>query len=252
MSRAIPVNNSGVSLVNSGSGLSTATNAALYSQFWCLVPVDGGYRIHNVASENKVITTKESSSTLTVANDKDGSVWSISIKPLSQEENNTCSAATGAMALYHYGCDITETALINKQNTVCTSCWNCAYAVTLTINHFLNQNNVGVTYRYIKNSNYSKEALFDLFQRNLANGTPVVMSITIQPNPVSPFNYTTKSHFILITGAFLATDGTPMVVVNDAYDDSYASGGGPNTYVMTFDTLNSVKKDGGFVICVTQ
>ena len=80
------------------------------------------------------------------------------------------------------------------------------------------------------------------------------MSITITGKK-SPFNYNTDSHYILITGAFLATDGTRMVVVNDSFDDNYDEENeynDPNTYVMTFDTLYSVKKDGGYVICVTQ
>lgn len=161
-----------------------------------------------------------------------------------QQTTSSCGSACGIMILDSLGFDISESTFLQWNKNTYGDDYTFVYAITNTINHFLDEFNSSVNYRYVQTKSYTDDQQQFLVAENLSNGYPVEVCVKISDKTY--FDYTTDGHYVVIGGLFYAT--TSSQEMTTIYDPHYAYGDVIDVPLSAIFEYSG--QSNGFVICV--
>ncbi len=140
--------------------------------------------------------------------------YNIPIDP--QNTNYNCGAASGAMSLHARGLDITEQQVASAAGTNSND-GTVVWKLQVALNSF-----AGSVYSYKNYKDLSNNDFFDRMKSSLsANACPIARISTKSYSQT--FGYSSGGHYVCITGAYEASDGTKRLIVNDPYSGNWKS-----------------------------
>ncbi|MCL1809392.1 MAG: pre-peptidase C-terminal domain-containing protein [Clostridiales bacterium] len=211
---------------------------------------DANYRISYTLDRGQVVylaagcwSTGTGTYKLVVVQEK-----TLAVPLYKQNERNTCGAASGRMVLASYGIAVTEEDFKNRaaKEAAEGDDFTYAYAVTRTINYFMNENGNQTRYKSVNISNYTSADYAALVLRNLSYSYPVIPQIAVTSNS-GGFPYTSSGHYVVSKGMRYQGSSTKYeAVVNDSHPDHSAVYNVRNVNMLAYNKAHN----GKLILCV--
>ena len=144
-------------------------------------------------------------------------VKTLSMNLYEQPNDFTCSTTSGRMVLSKYGVNVTHAVFYHYSQIRYKTEWDYVYALTETINHFLDDNNIYTNYQYIPVGQYSNDEYNNLIIHNIVYNYPIIPLIAIYDYDY--FSYQTSGHYVALKGTtFNPTTRVFSAIINDPKD----------------------------------
>lgn len=137
--------------------------------------------------------------------------------PLYEQYPDTCSTESGRMVLASYGVYVNHTTFHDKQEEYSRTEWNSAPIVAKTINYFLTQNGISVTYKSKPVYSLDNDEYNNVIIHNIVANHPVIPLIKFTDTNYFPIP--SKGHFVALKGTtFNPNNRVFSAIINDPWN----------------------------------